>query len=245
MTKNIRNCIGILGLGEVGKAIAKFYKNPLIRDLHRNEFRSPLDVLHVSIPGNAAFEKIVSENIRYYHPKLVVIHSTVAPGTTRRLFQKFKNVVHSPIRGVHPHLHEGIREFTKYIGCDDRKLGEKIARHFKKIGIKKVNIISPSCATEMGKLLDTTYYGLCIAFHAYAAKLCQKIGVNFEDAMTDFNQTYNEGYAKLGKKNVIRPVLFAPSDGIIGGHCVIPNAEILKSVFGKDALLESILRHKK
>lgn len=29
--------IGILGYGEVGQAIAKFYKNPLIKDLNKDD----------------------------------------------------------------------------------------------------------------------------------------------------------------------------------------------------------------
>ena len=44
--------------------------------------------------------------------------------------------------------------------------------------------------------------------------------------MTLYNQTYNEGYSKLNKRNVVRPVLYPTTK--IGGHCVVPNAKILK-----------------
>ena len=67
------------------------------------------------------------------------------------------------------------------------------------------------------------------------AKICKKEKVNFDDVATEFNKTYNEGYSKLGMKNVIRPVLFAPEGGI-GGHCVVPNAKILKKHYKSKAL---------
>lgn len=242
--KNTNNKkIGILGCGEVGQAIARFYTKPMIRDSKHNAFTAPLDVLNVCIPESRDFIHIVSQNIRDYSPKLVIIHSTVYPGRTLELYKRFGNVVHSPIRGMHPDLYEGVKVFVKYIGCDDMTLGRSAERHFKEIGIRKVKIFTPSMTTELGKLFDTTYYGLCIAYHAFKKKICEKSGVNFEDAVTRFNKTYNDGYKKLGKENVVRPVLYAPKNDKIGGHCVIPNAKILKEYFGDDEILKSILRH--
>jgi hypothetical protein len=73
-------------------------------------------------------------------------------------------------------------------------------------------------------------------------KLCDQYGIDFEKAVTDFNKTYNEGYPKLGKPNVVRPVLYPPKDGI-GGHCVVQNAEILRKYF-KSQVLDLILKYK-
>lgn len=235
--------IGILGYGEIGQAIAKFYKNPLIRDIDKNTFEKNLDVLHVCLPYLKNFKAVVSENINTYNPKLVIIHSTIGLGSTLDLYKKFGNVVHSPARGVHPHLYEGIKTFVKYVGADDKKLGLKAAAHLRSVGISNVKVLSGSKASELGKLLDTTYYGLCIAYHDYANKICLKQKLSFDEVMTDFNQSYNEGYKKLKKVNVIRPVLFPPKNNKIGGHCIMPNAQILKNLFGDDLILKSILRH--
>ncbi len=239
----LKQKIGILGYGEIGKAVAKFYKSFLIRDVNVNEFVPKLDVLHVCLPFIKNFNEVVAENVITYEPELVIIHSTVGPGVTKKLYEKFGNVVHSPVRGVHPVLYEGIKTFVKYVGADNKKLGQRAVRHLRNLGIKQVALVTPSVATELGKLFDTTYYGLCIAYHAYVNKICNKVGAKFEDVMTEFNKTYNEGYKRLGKKNVIRPVLFYPVDDRIGGHCVLPNADILKESFGSDAILDSILRH--
>jgi len=223
--------IGILGYGEIGKAIAKFYKNPKIKDLKRDDGLKDVEILHVCIPWSERFVEIVKKEIRKIQPKLTIIHSTVAPGTTKNIGGM---TVHSPVRGIHPHLYEGIKIFVKYIGADNRKAGEMVKRHLEDLGLK-TKIFMPSLTTELGKLLDTTYYGLCVAWHGEMAKMCTKFGVNFDEAVTDFNTTYNQGYTTLGKKNVVRPVLYPPRSGI-GGHCIYPNAEILNSYFRSKAL---------
>ena len=234
------NKIGILGCGEVGQAIAKFYKNPKIKDLNRNDGLKGVEILHICLPWSHNFVKIVKKEIKKIKPKLTIIDSTVAPGTTKKVG---KMVVHSPIRGIHPHLYEGIKTFVKYIGADNKKAGEMAKKHLESLGIK-TKVFYPSTTTEIGKLLDTSYYGLVIAWHGEMKKLCDRYGIDFEKAVTNFNQTYNEGYKKLGKKNVIRPVFYPPqkTQGI-NGHCVCENAEILKRFFESKAL-DLILKYK-
>ena len=244
MSKKLEK-IGILGYGEVGQAIAKFYKNPKIKDLNRDDGLKGVEILHICIPWNENFVEIVKKEIKKIKPKLTIIHSTVAPGTTKKIVlalpEELKMVVHSPIRGMHPKLYKGIKTFVKYIGADNKKAGIMAKRHLESLGIK-TKIFCPSVTTEIGKLLDTNYYGLCIAWHGEMKKLCDQCGIDFEKAVTDFNKSYNETYPKLGKPNVVRPVLYPPKGGI-GGHCVCQNAEILKKYF-KSKALDLILKYK-
>lgn len=235
--------IGIIGYGEVGRAIAKLYKKPLIKDLKRDDGLIDLDILNICIPYSDKFIEIVEKEIKRAKPKLTIIHSTVAPGTTKKLAQKFNGaVVHSPIRGVHPNLHQGIKIFVKYIGADDKNFGIMAQRHLSGLGIK-TKLLASSSTTELGKILDTTYYGVCIAWHAEMKKMCDNLEVDFGEAVVDFNKTYNEGYRKLGMGNVARPVLYPPKD-FIGGHCIVPNAEILKKYFDSLAI-DLILKYRK
>src|ERR1035437_9609165 len=206
--------VGIIGYGEIGKAVAKFYKNPKIKDLDRDDGLVGVDVLHVCIPWSDKFVSIVKAERKKINPKITIIHSTVVPGTTKKIGGM---VVHSPVRGIHPYLYEGIKTFVKYVGADDKKTGELAKKHLESLGIKAV-VFYPSVTTELGKILDTTYYGVIIAWHKEMKKICDKMGVDFDQAVTSFNGTYNEGYTKLGKKNVVRPVLFADNKPI-GGHC--------------------------
>lgn len=242
--------IGILGYGEVGQAIAKFYKNPRLRkrsgfqakikDLNRDDCLKGVEILHVCIPWSDNFIKIVKKEIKDIKPRLTIIHSTVPLGTTKKIGGM---IVHSPVRGVHPHLYEGIKTFVKYIGADSKKAAKLAQKYLESLGIK-TKVFYPSVTTEIGKLLDTSYYGVVIAWHGEMKKICQKYVVNFEKAVTDFNKTYNRGYTKLGKKNVVRPVLYPPQKtGGITKHCIIPNAEMLNKYF-KSKAIDLILKYK-
>lgn len=250
MPKNTlkKRSAGILGFGEVGRALAKFYKNPRLRkssglqakikDLNRDDNLEGVEILHICIPWSGNFVKTVKKEIKKIKPKLTIIHSTVPIGTTKKIGGA---VVHSPIRGVHPNLERGIKTFIKYIGADSKKAGRLAKKHLESLNIK-TKLFYPAMTTEIGKLLDTSYYGLCIAWHGEMKKLCDKFGINFEEAVSDFNETYNDGYIKLEKNNVVRPVLYPPKKGI-SGHCIIPNVEILKRYFKSEAL-DLILKYR-
>lgn len=228
--------VGILGYGEVGQAIAKFYPSTglgraKIKDLKRDDGLEGVSILHICIPFSDSFIEIVKKEISRINPKLTIIHSTIEPGTTKKIGGM---VVHSPIRGVHPHLYEGIKTFVKYIGADDKKIGQVAKKHIESLGIK-AKVFNSSTTTEIGKILDTTYYGIVIAWHGEMKKIIDKLEVNFDEAVTHFNQTYNEGYKKLGKHNVVRPVL-SPPNGYIGGHCIIFNTKLLKKHINSKAV---------
>ena len=238
MKKKQAENIGILGFGEIGQAIAKFYHNPKIKDLNRDDGLKGVEILNVCIPYSEKFVSIVKKEIKKDRPKLTIIHSTVAPGTTKKIGG---SVVHSPIRGVHPKLYEGIKTFVKYIGADNQKAGRMAKKHLESLGIK-TKIFTSAATTEMGKLLDTTYYGLCIAFHGEMKRMCDTLHLNFDSVATEFNSSYNKGYAKLGMPQVVRPVLKPPNPAI-GGHCVVPNAKILKKLFHSPAL-DLILKYR-
>ncbi len=230
--KNNSQKIGILGYGEIGKAIARFYKDPLIKDLARDDGLEGADILHICIPFSKDFIKIVSREIREINPKLTIIHSTVALKTTKKLASVFSGmVVHSPVRGVHPNLYEGIKTFVKYIGADNKKAAKMAEAHLNGLGIK-TKIFYPSTTTEALKLWDTTQYGWFIILNKEIKKWCDKNGIDFGAVYTEANRTYNDGYKKLGREEVQRPCLkYMP--GPLGGHCVLPNCRILDSEIAK------------
>ena len=222
MLKKNESKIGILGFGEVGQAIAKFYKNPKIKDLKRDDGLEKVEILHICIPWSKNFIKIVREEIKKIKPKLTIIHSTIAPGTTKIIGGM---IVHSPVRGMHPNLYQSIRIFVKYIGADSKKAGQMARKHLEKMGIK-TKVFRPSIATEALKLWDTTQYGWLIVLNKEIKKWCDKKGLNFEEIYTEANKSYNDGYRKLGRPEVVRPYLKYML-GKIGGHCVISNCHLL------------------
>jgi len=235
------NKVGVLGYGEVGRAVASLYKTkPKIKDLEHNGSLKDLDIVHICIPFSKDFEDIIVAFLKQDNPKYCIIHSTVAPQTTENINKKTDNifnVCHAPVRGIHPNLREGLLTFESYLGSDFDC--EEIQKHLSSLGLKIIKV--SSLTSEMSKLLDTTYYGLCIAWHGEVKKMCDQLNIDFDEVCTFYNKTYNEGYKKLGKENVVRPVLTPPKK--IGGHCIIPNTEILKENFTSSAF-DFILQYK-
>jgi len=220
--------IGIWGYGEVGKAIAQFYKNPEVEDLASNHVFGELTILHVCIPYGSNFVQLVKNKMKRTKAKITFIHSSVPVGTTKKIGG---DIVHSPIRGVHPHLHQGIKTFVKYVGFDDPVVGSYAAKHLRKIKLN-VRAVSGTQNTEALKLWDTTQYGVMIMLNKEIKKFCDKYGLDFSIVYTDANKTYNRGYIKLGRSEVVRPFLkYMP--GPIGGHCVLPNCKLLDDEIAK------------
>jgi len=231
----------ILGYGQIGKSIDGIYngfgefavhykdkdkETPGIEFLEKDE----VDIMHVCIPYNEAFNDAVIKELNLYNPKLTIIHSTVKVGTTRNLQEATGNfIVHSPIMGVHPNLTESIKTFTKILGGIDHEAVQHAEYHFGALGIKTIIYGSPE-ESELSKLLSTTYYYHCINFMKHTHMLCEKYNVDFEQVYGFTNEIYNEGYEKMGMEFVKRPILkYIP--GNTGGHCLVPNAEILKNEF--------------
>ena len=156
----------------------------------------------------------------------MIIESTVSPGTTNEIYRKTKKpICHSPIRGVHPNLYQGIKTFVKYIGSTSIAAGKKAKKYYQSLGLT-TQLLKDAKTTEIAKLMDTTYYGWNIIFQKEMYKICKKNKIDFGEAYAQWNETYNQGYKKLGMNHVIRPVL-KHIPGKIGGHCVILNCRIL------------------
>lgn len=217
----------IIGKGEVGKSLyktlRKTYTNIKIKDVEYLKMKN-VDFLHICYPYSKKFIKITKNYLKVYKPKYTIIHATVPFGTTKNLG---KNIWHSPIRGVHPNLAKGIKTFIKYIGGRKNK---HITNYFTNAGIK-IQYTPYAKNTEAGKILSTTYYGWNIVFCKEIYKICKKYDLDFDFIYSTMNQSYNKGYLELNMPNVIRPVLKFRK-GKIGGHCVVQNCDLLKSIIG-------------
>lgn len=237
----------IIGLGEIGGAISRIEKKAgndvSVMELAYNENMredKAYDIAHVCIPCHCenAFLVAVTSSILGKNIGVVIIHSTVGVGVTRSLSEvcEDRNFVHSFCRGVHPDLEEGLLTFEKAVGALDEDSLLVAAQHLESLGMKVKALSSPE-ASEFAKLLSTSYYGYNILFAKLAAEMSEELGLDFEEVYTWSNETYNEGYRKLGRDEVIRPVL-RPPDGRIGGHCIMPNFHLLLDGPLKDWCIE-------
>ena len=171
----------------------------------------------------------VGETARYierFQPKITVINSTVSVGTTRLIAERTgTTVVNSPVRGKHARMLEELSRYTKFIGALDPAAGEQTAQHFQSAGLKTKVLSSPE-ASELAKLTETTYFGLMIAWAQEIERYCDKTGANYEEIISFYDEI-----------KFFPTVKYFP--GIIGGHCVMPNIEILRK-FTESKLLEAI-----
>jgi len=206
-----------VGYGEVGKAINAIVGGDYVdKD---KDFDDTCEVMHICIPYSDDFISAVQAYKLRFKPLLTIIHSTVPIGTCRDL-----ECVHSPIRGVHPHLEKSIRTMVKYFGGEQAELA---SNYFRKLGLE-TQWTKDVESVEALKLWSTTQYGVMILLNKEIHKFCEENNLDFDLIYTQANKTYNEGYVKLGREEVVRPYLNYVEGGI-GGHCVVPNTKLFNS----------------
>ena len=222
----------ILGMGEVGETLFHLLvdrridcigidlDNSKCKNYSKNEIIKNPQYLHVCLPGELIkFTDIVIEYIeKIKNIQAVIIHSTVKPGTTKIIQEKVSPpVLFSPVRGVHRRFLDDIKKYTKFISFDDTDIDSKIKKDLEK-RFEKVDWMSTTKTAELAKILvDTTYYGWLINYAQITKMICEKENVDF-DEMWKFADEIHEN---LGN----RPKMFP---GIIGGHCVIPNLDLIE-----------------
>ena len=120
---------------------------------------------------------------------------------------------------------EEIGKYTKFVGAINPASGQEAASHFESLGMTAKVLSSPE-ATELAKLTETTYFGLLIAWAQELERYCDHTGTNYEEIISFYDEI-----------KFFPPVKYFP--GVIGGHCVMPNIEILRkfteSTFGCDS----------
>lgn len=222
----------VIGLGEVGSGLVEVFKcdgEDKFKDIFGEEKR--YDMLHIAFPFSETFIQDVKNYQNQYDPKWTVIHSTVPIGTSRKC-----GALHSPIRGVHPHIGESIVTFKKFLSGPDVW---EVSKIFKQYGIECM-CTNDQENTEALKLWDTTQYGIFIMLNKEIHQFCKDHNLDFNIVYTLANETYNEGYSKMYRPEVMRPYLDY-RDEPIGGHCVIPNAKLLDSYSAKQLLIDNQL----
>jgi UDP-N-acetyl-D-mannosaminuronate dehydrogenase len=186
-----------------------------------------VDILHVCYPYQ--IKNFIGETARYiqlFKPSLTIIDSTVGIGTTRAIAERTgAAVVNSPVRGKHIRMLEDLQVYTKFVGTTDPVAGEQAARHFESVGLKTKILSSPE-ATELAKLTETTYFGVMIAWAQEVERYCDRSGADYDEVVSFYDEI-----------KFFPPVKYFP--GIIGGHCVMPNIEILKK-YNHSLLLQAI-----
>ncbi len=228
-----RQNVVVVGLGEVGKPLfelASRYHQAIGVDIKPpSEAFEHVDVLHVCFPYE--IKDFIGEVARYvamYKPALTVINSTVGVGTTRAIAERTAAaVVNSPVRGKHVRMLQELQHYTKFIGSDNPAAAELAASHFESMGLK-TKILPAYEASEVAKLTETTYFGLMIAWAQEVERYCDQLNLEYADVTSFYDEI-----------KFFPQVKYFP--GVIAGHCVMPNIDILLKF--EDSVLLAAIKH--
>ena len=224
----------VAGIGEIGKPILKllskdnivvgFDLNPDLMDERKFERYQNLKTsfLHIAIPVTGKFINNVLKLCKKFQPECIVIHSTIKPGTTEELQGKLTiPVIYSATRGVHKRMIYELKRYTKFFVISANAPRGKWAsttyvKMMKQCGIKTKKMSKPE-TLELAKIIcDTSYLGWLVNYAQLSNMIAIQHGVDY-DEMWSFSDEIQEF---LGN----RPKMFP---GIIGGHCVIPNIDLI------------------
>jgi UDP-N-acetyl-D-mannosaminuronate dehydrogenase len=209
----------VIGLGEVGRPILEVLKpfhTVIGRDLE-DVTVDDVGILHICFPFSEAFVESTSRYVSAYRPSLVIVNSTVVPGTSRAI-EKCTGVptVYSPVRGKHVKMNDDLLAYGKFIASTSDDALVHAERHFKAAGLVTQRMSTPE-ALEVAKLLETSYFGLLVAWAQEMDRFATALSANYDEILEFFREVA-----------VLPSSRFQP--GYIGGHCVIPNLALLEEV---------------
>jgi len=230
----VKPVVLVVGLGEVGRPLLELLRESekfavygwdidkkKMQGVQQGDLPKEVDVLHICYPcrDQETFVKTTVNNVRQFRPELTIINSTVPPGTTEKVYTISGGcMVHSPVRGMHK-SREGMKRYLlfliKYIGGVDEESVRLARKHFEDLGLKTKVLNSP-VETELAKLFETTYRAWMIACFQEMHRISRRFGADFDD-VADFLEDDH-------RIRFDRPIHFP---GVIGGHCLIPNIELL------------------
>lgn len=220
----------VLGCGEVGGPLANILESTYLvyrLDSAREDYHDlyeklreekDCEALHVCIPGGMKrFKAEVQIAIVHFLPKMVFIHSTTPPGTTIQIREMTSiPICHAQVHGKHKNMQADMLRLPKVLGGATPEMVE----HLKAAGLNDIIILDSPTESELSKLLATTAYGHLIAFYQVAERIAKKYGTDYTQIMKVVESLANNHDHPDFKWNKF--------PGFVGGHCVMPNIEILQ-----------------
>ena len=226
----------VAGIGEIGKPILKLLSKNSITvgfDLNRDlmderKFERYKNLktsfLHVTIPVTNKFIDNVLRLERKFNPECIAIHSTVKPGTIKKIQRKLSiPVIYSATRGVHKRMIYDLKRYTKFFAISKNAprgkwASSRFVKLMKSCGIKTKKMTKPE-TLEFAKIIcDTSYLGWLVNYAQLSNRVAIQHGIDY-DEMWSFS---DEIHKFLGNRPKMYP-------GYIGGHCVIPNLNLINN----------------
>jgi len=226
----------VVGLGEIGSPLLKLFSKhekiigydtdtKLMNTKKFNKFAElPTLFLHIAIPVTKKFDSNLIQIYKKFHPECIVIHSTIPPGTTEKIQKKLPcPLIYSATRGVHKRMLKDIKRYTKFFAISNNAPKKQWAiktfsKKMKIHGVKTKQMSKPE-TLELAKILcDTSYLGWLINYSQITNVITKNYNVNYDEMWTFSDEIHKI----LGNRPKMYP-------GYIGGHCVIPNLDLINN----------------
>ena len=199
------------------------------------DVQTPVDELH--IPQYASLKEVTC-NIGKYMKEgaMVIIESTVAPGTTNYLVKPILentsgmkagqdfNLVYSYERVMVGRLLHNLKHMPRIVGGYTPKCTERGIEFYKNICVAEI-FPTDSLTAEIAKVTENTYRDVNIAFANEVALICESLGVNVYEVRCFVNSLPYD--PSNPSKNPYR-MMHTPGAGV-GGHCLPKDPWLLKS----------------
>ena len=224
----------VAGLGEIGYPILKLLSKKQTTvgydidksSMNESKFKTLQDTqtsfLHIAIPVTTKFDSNILQLYKKFKPECIVIHCTISPGTTERIQKKLNiPLIYSATRGVHKTMLKDIKRYTKFFTISKNAPKKQWAiktfsRKMKNCGVKTRQMSKPE-TLELGKILcDTSYLGWLINYAQLTNMITIQYNIDYDEMWTFSDEIHQF----LGNRPKMYP-------GFIGGHCVIPNLDLV------------------
>jgi nucleotide sugar dehydrogenase len=199
--------VGIVGRGFVGGAMYKNFKDVFPTEVYdidetkrtcssMDELVNHSDIIFVCVPTPSSadgscdvsiVEKVVKKIASYKKDVVVIIKSTVVPGTTKRLIQETGlKIAFNPEFLTERNADEDFR-YQKLIvvGCEDTETNDKVWEVYYKFVVKVGYMpLMKSCTTdeaEMFKYLANCFLATKVIFANEFKILCDKVGIEYSN----------------------------------------------------------------
>jgi len=248
--------IGIIGQGYVGTAIKIGFKEHYNVETYdkfdlAKSTRSTIkdivdrtDIIFVCVPtpmrkDGTCYTGIVEEVIREINEtadgQIIVIKSTIPPGTTDRINQEYtrSTVIFNPEFLTEANFLEDFKNQSRIILGGDRKGTNKLRQVYSKVFPHATIVKTGSKTAEMVKYFINCFLATKVSFANEMYSVCEQVGIDY-DKVVEY-ATYDE---RLGKSHWAVP---GPDEDFgFGGHCLPKDLSAIINEFKTYGLLESV-----
>jgi len=251
--------IGIIGQGYVGTAIKEGFQHhyEIFTYDKYDEEKSTANLWTLALRSNVIFvcvptpmntdgtchtdivESVIKEidDCKHEHKPIVVIKSTVPPGTTDRLHKKYKNidVIFNPEFLTEANFLEDFKNQSRIILGGVRRGTNLLRQVYSKVFPHATIVKTGSKTAEMTKYFINSFLATKVSFANEMKILCDSIDIDY-DKVVEYS-TYDE---RLGKSHWAVP---GPDGSLgFGGHCLPKDVSALVNGYDDMELLQSVLQ---